>query len=645
MKSFTRSLLILGALGCLAPLPRLSAQTHAIDYNPQGINYAQGRSWWSTLFGQSAIPVRQLNLRNTHRIYTLIRNGEIYLSLRQAIALALENNLDIAIQRFNLPMADADILQSRGGFAPSGVSTGIVSGTLGGQGATLGAAGASGAGTGGTTSGAGGAGTGAGGLVTSTIGAGPSIPNLDGAFTTQFNISSATTPETTTFITGTSQLIAHTANTNFSYTKGWLTGTTLSVAFNNARNSSNNERSLFNPYYNSGLNISVTQPLLAGFGTGINGRDIVIAKNNREISDIAFRQQVEATVNQVEDIYWTLVSSYNALQYAQGSLKLSQQILADNRRQVQIGTLAPISITQAEAQVATSRQQLIVAQTNYEYQQLLMKNAVTKNVNNPLLASAGVIPTDKIIIPAQIHIQPVQDLIKEAMQFRPELAEARLNMTNQRISLRGIRNELLPQLNLFGTWGTAGLAGTVIPCTPGNIFCSAPPGEFIGGLGQTYTNLFGNNYPTYTAGITLQIPIYNRPAQAQAVRAQLELQQSQTQLQQTQNTIALQVRNAQYSLLQNHAQVEAAQEAVRLDEQTLDAERKKFDLGASTLLNVLTDQTTLTQAQSNLITAETAFQESKLTLEVLTGRILEDNRVSVMDAENGRVTKLPQPSE
>lgn len=647
MMSLYRRILPLGLFCLLLPLPRLAAQNHAIDFNPSGINYARGRSWWSTLFGQSPIPVRPLDLRNTHRIYTLIHKGQIYLSLREAIALALENNLDIAIQRFNLPMADADILQARAGLAPSGVSTGVISGTLGGQGATTGASGATGSGTGGTSTAAGGAGTGAGGLVTSAIGGGPAIPNLDPTFTTNFNVSSATTPETITFITGTSQLISHTTTTNFSLSKGWLTGTNLSVGFDNNRNSSNNARTLFNPYLNSGLSVTVTQPLLQGFGTAVNGRDILIAKNNREISDIAFRQQVEATVNQIEDIYWNLVSAYNALQYAQGSIKLSRQILADNRRQVQIGTLAPISITQAEAQVATGQQQLIVAQTNYEYQQLLMKNAITKNMNNPLLVAAGVVPTNKIQVPAQIHIRPVQDLIKEALQYRPELAIARLNMTNERISIRGIRNQLLPQLNLFGTYSAAGLAGTLVPQSSSNPFgggASVNTGLFVGGIGTDFNNVFAGNFPTYTAGITLQIPIYNRAVQAQAVRAQLELQQSQTQEQQQANTIALQVRNAQYSLLQNHAQVMAAQEAVRLDQQTLDAERKKFDLGASTLLNVITDQTTLTQAQSNLIAAETAFQESSLNLEVLTGRILSDNRISILDAENGHVKALPQPT-
>ncbi len=627
------------------------AQGRPIDANPQGIQYSRGRRWYSTLFGQSAIPVTPLNLHNSRRIYTLMRKGKLYLSLREAIALALENNLDIAIQRLNLPLADSDILQTRAGLAPSGVSTAIVSGTLGGS-ANLGAGGASGGGAGATGVGISSAGAGVGGIVATPIGGGPAVPSLDPVFTSTLELSNTTTPETSTFLTGTSSLDQHSGLANFNVTKSWLTGTQLTAGFTNERISTNSLTSTFNPYIQSGLNVQLTQPLLEGFGPSVNGRFIMIAKNDRRISNLAFRAQVESTVNQIENIYWGLVSDYNALQYAKRDLQLARQTLADNRRQVQIGTLAPISITQAQAQVATAQQTLIADQTNYEYQQLIMKNAVTKNMNNAALATAAVVPTTKIHIPAAAHLRPVPELIREAMQYRPDLQEARINLANDQISLHGIKNALLPQVNLFASYSATGLAGShFIPpaCLQPNppfscnfVKSASIPGNLLGGYPQDFKGLIAGDYPSYTAGFNIQIPIFNRAAQAQAVRAQLEIQQNKLQLQQTTNTIALEVRNASFALQQDLAAVRAARESVRYDRQTLAADQKRLQLGAATILTVNTDETTLAQAESALVGNMAAYQSAHLTLEVLTGRLLTDNDISVSDAIRGHVTRLPK---
>ncbi|HZT74368.1 MAG TPA: TolC family protein [Terriglobales bacterium] len=630
----------------LALLPA-GAQQRPIDYSANGINLTKGRSWIKTIFGQGPIPVSLVHTNNSPLVYTFIKNGQLQLTLDDAVALALENNLDIAIQRLNLPIADTDIMRARGGTAPRGVSTGIVSGTPGGGGPTTGGAGATGAAPGGTTTAVGGAGAGAAGIVSSTLGGGPPVPSFDPSFLSTYEISDATTPESITFITGTTQLITHTGTANFSYNQGFLPGTELSIGFQNSRTTSNNQRTLFNPTLNSGLQISITQPFLQGFGASVNGRNLVIAKNNREISDIAFRQQVEATVAQVEDIYWNAVSARDAVTVAQGALALAEKILADNQRQVQIGTMAPLSVTQEQAVVATDRQNLITAQTNYEYNQLLLKNAVTKDMSDPRLADIPAVPTDTITVSPNEPVQPVQDLIKQALQYRPELAISRINLVNQNISLRAVKQELLPTLDLIGTYGATGLAGQVVPGAGSSPFGGGATdlGPFIGGYGRALTNVFQGNYPTYTVGLQLNIPITNHSGQADVVRAQLELQQTQLQQQQQTNQIILEVRNAQFTVQQDRAAVAAAQEAVRLQQETLDAAQKKFNLGATTITEVITDQNALTQAQSNLVAALTNYEEAKVNLERLTGTTLTANRISVQDAENGKISQMPHVRE
>ncbi len=630
------------------------AQQAPIDLNPSGVAYARGRGWLTTLFGQQPIPVQPLHLSNSALLYSLIQDGKLELTLDDAIALALENNLDIAIQRINLPLADTDILRARAGAPLHGVSTGVVTGTLGGAtstttNATTGAitasgAGATGAAPGGTSSGAGGAASGTAGVVTSELGAGPGIPALEPFFSSNFSISSQATPESITFITGTTQLITHTGSFNFNYNQGFLTGTEISVGFQNSRTSSNNARSLFNPTLSSGLTVSFTQPLLAGFGTSINGRDITIAKTDREISQVSFRQQVESTVSQIEDIYWSVVSAKDAVGVAQDTLNLANTILKQNKQQVQIGTLAPIAVTQEEATVATDQQNLIVAQTNYEYQQLLLLNAVSKNLQDPRLNDLAVVPLTEISVSTAAPVEPIQDLIQQALEHRPELAISRMNISNQEISYKAIKNELLPTFDLIGTYGTTGLAGAFNPAASSGPFGTNPAeaGGFIGGYGTAFNQTFTNAYPTYTVGFSLQIPVFNRSGQADAISSQLQLQQSRLQQQQQTNEIIIEVRNGQFTLEQDRAAVAAADEAVTLQQQTLDAARKEFQLGATTITTVITDQNSLATAESNRLTALTNYQDAKVNLDMLTGRTLIANRISIRDAENGKISQMPQ---
>lgn len=635
---------VLGAmLAALLAALALPAQNRAIDYNPGGINYSRGRGWWSTFFGQQPVPVPAADLRNSAREYALLHGGKLQLSLDDAISLALENNLDIVIQRYNLPIADTDILRARAGQAPHGVSTGLVSGTPGGGAATTGGAGAGGAGSGGTIPSPGGAGAGVAGIVASTLGGGPPTPNFDPTFTTSISAQDQTTPQSVSFITGTTKLIAHNGTVNFSYDQAWTPGTKLDVSFTNTRESNNDIYNLFNPTLNSGMTLTLTQPLLLGFGTTVNGRNLTLARNDREISDIAFRHQVEATVTQVEEIYWDAVSARDSAAVAQQSLQEAQQILGDDRKQLAIGTMIPLDVMKQQSVVANDQQTLTAAQTNYEYQKLLLLNAVTKNMTDPVLLNAEVEPTDEIMLPAQEAIQPLADLVQQAIEHRPELAISRINLNNERLSIKAIDNELLPSLNLNASYGANALAGVAASPTSLPFFITLPPGFRPGssGFGSNFGALMRGDFPTYAVGLSLQIPIRNRGAQADAIRAQLEYRQSQAQYQQSINQIVLEVRNAQFALQQDRAAVAAARQAVSLDEQTLAADRKRLALGAGVIQTVVTDETTLAAARQTLVAALSNYQIARVQLNELTGRTLAADRISLQDAESGHVNQMP----
>jgi len=574
-------------------------------------------------------------LANTPRIDQLVKDGKLMLSLNDAIALTLENNLDLAIARYNLSIADTDILRTKAGATARGVATGLVQGTPGGGVGGFGT-GAQGAGAGGTTSAAGGAGAGGGGLVTSTLGAGPNVDSFDPSVTSTLSIEHAGFPLSNTVTTGVASLLQNTGTANFTYGQAFATGTAMSVGFNNSRQTTNSIRTFLMPQINSNFRFSLRQHLLSGFGIAPNTRFIRIAKNNREISDVSFRSQAITTVSQIQNIYWDLVNAYEDLRVKERSVALAQKTLSDNRKQVEIGTLAPIEIVRAEAEVATRNQDLIVSQTNLELQQLLTKNAITRNLSDPVLASAQVVPTDTMKLPDVEAVIPTQELLSDALSHRPELAQARIDLTNRQINNKAARNGLLPTLDLIGWYGASSLAGDPNPNLAGGVPL-IPRTSF----GNAFSNLFGNDFPDYVVGFNVNIPLRNRAAQADQVRSELEYRQAEMRLQQLQNQIGIEVRNAQYALQQNRARVDAAKKGVQLGEQTLDAEQKKYALGASTNILVLQAQRDLAVQESNLVAAMSAYEKSRVELDRVTGLTLTHNGIEVAEAEAGKVERMP----
>jgi outer membrane protein len=593
------------------------------------------------------------NLQNTPRMEQLMREGKLYLSMNDAVALALENNLDIAIQRYNLNIADTDILRTQAGASFLGVNSGVVQGTPGGG--TGGLSGVIGSGTGGTSAGAGGAGAGTGGLVISTLGSGPTITSFDPVLTGALQMDRQYSQSSSIF-SPLPVVNLNTATANFSYLQGFHTGTNLAVGFNNTHTTSNNPTTTFSPFLSTGFSFRVTQHLLQGFGLAPNTRLIKIAKNNREITDVAFRLQTITTVDQIENIYWDLVFAYENVRVQQESLAFAQKTLSDTKKQVEIGTLAPIEVVRAQSTVATDQQQLTVAQTNLQLQQLLMKNALSRTLVDPRLADAEVIPSSTMQLPSQEPVTPIEELVNDALGHRAELAQARINLTNTEISNKAIRNALRPSVDLYAYYGGSGIGGDISattlglpPCTsPTEFSCFsrnrlAPPFRETNtvGFGATLNQLVDSSAPDKGVGVSLNIPIRNRVAQATQIRSELEYRQAQMRLQQLENQIRIEVRNAQFAVQQNRASVASAQAAVDLGRQSLDAEQKKYALGASTTTLVLQNETALAQAQSTLMSALAAYEKAQVELNRATGLLLDHAGILISDAERGEVTHLP----
>jgi outer membrane protein TolC len=426
------------------------------------------------------------------------------------------------------------------------------------------------------------------------------------------------------------------------------------VGFNNTHTTTNVPFTTLTPQVASNFRAQLNQPLLQGFGFLPNTRFIRIARNNREISDVAFRLQTITTVDQIENMYWDLVFAYENVRVQKESLAFAQKTLSDTQKQVQIGSLAPIEVVRAQSTVASDQQLLITAQNNLQLQQLLMKNALSRSLHDPHLADADVIPTSTMQLPAQEPVIPTEDLVTDALSHRAELAESRIDLTNRQINNKAVRNAQLPTLDLFAYYGGSGLGGNVSPdlpppCTPttpkGTLCGVLPPGFTVGGSGVGYANnlndLVTSAAPDKGLGLTLNIPLRNRQAQSNQVRSELEYRQAQMRLQQIENQIRIEVRSAQFTLTQNRAAVEAAQAAVELGRQSLEAEQKKLSLGASTSTLVLQNESVLATSESTLVSAMANYEKSRLELDRATGLLLDHAGIIMADAERGQVTHMP----
>jgi outer membrane protein TolC len=574
-------------------------------------------------------------LANSPRLDHLIRDGRLYLSLRDAIDLALENNLDLAIARYNLPIANTDILRTQAGGFFRGVNTGVVQGTPGGGVGGFGT-GAPGGGAGGTTGGAGGAGAGASGLVQSTLGAGTAVSSYDPIINVVGGAEHQTSPVANQQIYGVPSLQLNTGQVSAGVTESFATGTSVNFSFVNSRQTTNSPFFNLSPSLSSTFRFQIQQELLAGFGFGPNLRYLRIARNNKKISDIAFKDQVIATVTQIENIYWDLVGAYEQTQVNEQSFAFAQQTFDNTKKQLQLESVPAMDVMRAEAEVSRRDQDLTVARTSLQLQETLMKNAITKSLDDPVLEAMQVVPTDRMQTIEEQGIQTAPNLISEAMHSRPELAESDIDLVNRQISRRAANNALLPSLSLVAFYGGSGLAGPVNPVySLGQQ--STVPTDFVGAL----QNAFNNTSPDIYVGLNLSIPIRNRVAKADQYRSELEYRQAELRMEQLKKQVRIEVHNAQYALDQTGARVQAARKARDLAQRTFDITKKEQELGSGSIYQTLSAQRDLALAQLDLVNAQTTYEKAKVELNRTTGQTLEHNGILLQDAIKGLVSRTP----
>jgi outer membrane protein len=568
-------------------------------------------------------------LTNSPRLQQLIRDGKLMLSLQDAIALSMENSMDIVVQRYNPWLADSGVLKAKAGGSSYGTPGSVFAGST------------------------------------------ANVPLLqyDPFLTQYFLWDDRTTPVNNPFVSGTGAtgtvlnnlgvfaLQSHTAEYNTTFQKNFDTGTGFSVAWDNTRASSN-AANFFNPYVQSQVILSVQQQLLNGFGRSVNRRNIIIAENNRKIADLAFAQQAITTITNTITAYWELVYARANVKVQQEAVTVSTKLYNDNKKQLEIGTMAPLDVTRAESELATDNQNLIVAQTTQLQDELVLKNYISKDPLASNLINVEIVPTDQPDSPASVQTTSFEEAIKEAFAKRPDLQEQYYNLKNANVDVRATKNALLPTATLNAQYGPSGLAGngfvfgkTVVSGSSGlpvvdgngviipNTFVAATTTPIVGttqaGFGGAQTSLFRNNFPDYNISLNLSIPLRNRAAQADNLHAQLTERQLEAQTQQIKNTALLDVRNTTIAVEQGRAQVQAASKARELQQQTFDAEDKKYRLGASTVYNVILTQRDLITAQGTELRALANLAEAKANYERALGRTLEVNNVTIAGAEKG----------
>ena len=598
-------------------------------------------SFWQRIANPyTARPVPPADLSNSPRLDQVLRAGNIYLSLSDAIDLAIENNLDVELERYNMPTANSELLRAKGGGLLRGLSYNLAEAPVGvgGPASPLVTSAAS------STISVGSVPTNPSELGvlaqqqtnlsilgTIPLSDGPGIPQFDPALTAQANWRHQTLPQTSPSIAGATALITNSTTANAGYVQGFGPGTLLNVGFDNQRQTLNAIDSSYSPFTTSSFGVTVTQPLVRGFGLSVNRRFIRIAKNERKIADLLLRQQLIATVYGVVRLYTDLVALFEDVKVKEETLAAAEKLYSDTKAQVEEGTQAQIELTRANAQVFSIRQDLINSRGLLEEQEAIVKNVITRRSSNlPEILNARIIPTDSLVLPEQDNVAPIQDLVAEAFATRPDLKQAGVQVENSQISLEGSRNQLLPELDLVGVAQNTALAGQQNSIGP-----VADP-AFIGGYGSALEQLATRKYPTYGIGLQLTLPIRNRVAQADVARDEILTRQTEIRLQQLRNQAQLEVQDALVAMRKARSSYEAAMQTQALQQESLQAEQAKFEVGASTSFFIIQYESYLAQARSTVVVAKGAYLKARAALERAVGSILEDHHIAIDQAMRGR---------
>jgi outer membrane protein len=609
----------------------LLASTSAVAQNAIRIDPAPNSN---TRFGRLTAPYRTrsvppINLNNSSRLDTLVRSGNLYLSAQDVVALAIDNNIDIEVQRYGPLLAKEVLRRAEAGGALRSVGLGVAPGpqsvSLQGVNVSNGGISASSAGNG-VSSG--------GGIVTQL---GPSIPSLDPTFLLVANFQHQTIPQSNTILTGTTALVDAVRSYQAQYSQNWDFGLNAQVTYASNHLKLNSNSFNLNPYTTADLDLQLTQNLLQGFGPAVNGRNIRVQKNNLKVTDMQFSQQVITTVSAVLNLYWDLVSFVEDVRSREQAVKTAQQLYDDNKQQVQFGSLAEIEVTRAESQLYAAKQDLVISQTNLLQQETILKNALSRSgVAGSGLTDAHIIPLDKLQVPDKDENKPLDQLMNEALQQRVELEQSRTNIESNKLNLVGIKNSLKPSLQAFAELTNNGLTGDLTP------YGALQPGVgyLAGGYGNALAQIARRNYPSYSAGFSLNIPLRNRAAQSDYATSMIELRQNELSLQKSINQVEVDVRNAVIGLQQARARYESAIKARVLQEETLKADQQKLALGASTPYQVVQDQRDLANAQSSEVQSMANYSHARIAFDQAVGRTLVANNISIDEAKAGAGGKV-----
>jgi len=569
--------------------------------------------------------VAPAKLSNTPRLESLVRAGNLYLSVEDVIALILENNLDIAVQRYSPFLAREMLRRTEGGGLLRSVDTPIAAGPTSVSTAGI-SVNANGLG--------GGAGLSSGGGIVTQIG--PVPPNLDPQLYFGEFAGHNTTPETNLFLDQTTALTTDYRQFVFQYSQQFISGTTAQLTFADNRSSQNTPVNLFNPSITGYLDLQIYQPLLQGFRIGVNNRDIRIAKNNMKVSNLQLKLQVATTVSAAVNLYWDLVSFVDSVRIKEEALATSQKLYDDDQKMVKIGSLPAVEVTRAAAQVSVSKQDLLIAQTNVQQQEIVLKNALSRNaMANIWLDEVHIVPLNRIEVPKTDDLKPLAELLPEAMGNRVEIEQDKINIDSQKIAIRGSRNGLLPTLQAFVELTNNGLSGPVNPIYNGQ--SGTPDPYFIGGTGNALGQVFRRDFPNYSAGLTLNIPFRNRQAQADYVTDQLQLRQAELRLQRAANQVTVDVKTAVIGVQQARARYETAVDTRKLAEQSLKDEQNRFQHGVSSVTLVIQAQRDLANDEDSEVQAMANYTHARITFDLAMGRTLDVNHISMQEAASGHV--------
>jgi outer membrane protein len=614
----------------LALLVPLFFAAHASAQSEISVQPATGGLGWLTHPYQPRY-IPPIRLTNSPRMDSLIRAGSLYLTAPDVVALAIENNIDVEVQRYGPLLAKEVLRRAQGGGALRSVGAAVAAGpqSVSLQGVSVNNSGSVALSSGtGVNSG--------GGIVTQL---GPGIPSLDPSIFALASFQHASIPQSNTFLTGTDALIQGTRSFQVQYAQTWDIGFTMQWTYASSHFHVNSGLFSLNPYTTGDLDLQITQNLLQGFGRAVNGRNIRVQRNNVKVSDLQFKQQVITTVAAALNLYWDLVAFAEDVRARQQEVSTSQQLLEDNRRQVRIGALAEIEITRAEAQLYSSQQDLVVSQTNLQQQEIILKNALCRNgISAAGLDNIRIVPLDKISIPASDENRPLQDLIKDALANRLEIVEAKLNIDSNEMNLVGIKSSLKPTLQAFAELTNNGLSGelTALGATQAGV------AYLEGGYGALLAEIARRNFPNYSAGLSLNIPLRNRAAQSDYATSQLELRQNQLNLRKNMNQVSVDVQNAVIGLQQARVRYDSATKSRQLQQETLAADQRRYGLGAATVFQVIQDQRDLASSESSETQALANYTHARIAFDQALGTTLEVNHISLNEALDGQ---LARPSE